>query len=49
MLDLVSSGDHSNGPPRTARVSITIQRSVIFILFFFFVQPWHRTDKALYI
>ena len=29
---------------------ITIQRSVIFFLFyFFFVQRWHRTDKALYI
>ena len=27
---------------------ITIQRSVIFFLFFF-VQRWHRTDKALYI
>ena len=29
---------------------VTIQRSVIFFLFFsFFAQRWHRTDKALYI
>ena len=31
----------------TAQAPITIQRSIIFFLFF--VQRWHRTDKALYI
>ena len=34
----------------TAHAPIAMQRSTIFFLFFFFfVQRWHLTDKALYI
>ena len=33
----------------TAHAPIAMQQSTIFFLFFFFVQRWHRTGKALYI